>query len=293
VLAALQSQFGVGLNGLVLISPVMDYSTFRGARHHATTFINALPTIAAAAREAQGRPVANRAELKDIEEYARGEFLLDLMRGPRDPKALDRLVSRVAALSNLPETVVRRYGAKLDEAIYIREANRAAGKTASGYDTSVTGDDADPTAYYPAMQDPFGNALAAPIKSSMLDLYTEKLNFRTEHEYHLLSMEANGAWVYAPGRPAESFTQLRAAMALDPRLRVLVTHGFTDLRTPFFASQLLLEQLPAFADGRVDLKVYPGGHMHYSRSGSRVALRRDVEALIGAAIAADPARAGK
>jgi carboxypeptidase C (cathepsin A) len=70
----------------------------------------------------------------------------------------------------------------------------------------------------------------------------------------------------------------------------LVTHGFTDLRTPYFASQLLLEQLPAFAEGRIDLKVYPGGHMHYSREGSRVALRTDVKALIDGAIAADPAR---
>ncbi len=70
----------------------------------------------------------------------------------------------------------------------------------------------------------------------------------------------------------------------------MVTHGFTDLRTPYFASALLLEQLPAMSEGRVSLKVYPGGHMHYSRTDSRVALRADAKALLDAAIAADPTR---
>ena len=90
--------------------------------------------------------------------------------------------------------------------------------------------------------------------------------------------------------PPESFSAIRAALALDPRLRILVTHGFTDLRTPYFGSALLLEQLPALSEGRVALKVYPGGHMHYIREDSRLTLKADTKALLDTAIAADPAR---
>lgn len=279
----LQTQYGVGMNALLLVSPVMDFGQFRGPRHRMPMFVNTLPTIAAAAREAKGQTFKSREEQADVEAYARGEYVQDFMRGPRDAAALDRMIKRVAGYSGFPEATVRQYGAKFDEFIYIREANRASGKQASGYDSSVTGDDADPTAYFPRWDDPFSGALTAPVKSAMLDLYV-KLGWKTELAYNLAAGDALRGWQWGNTTDGvESFTQLRAAMALDPKLRLLVTHGATDLRTPYFGSVLLLEQLPAFANntaGRVKLQLYPGGHMHYSREGSRKALRDDAKELI-------------
>jgi carboxypeptidase C (cathepsin A) len=290
----LQTQFGVGMNALLLISPVMDFGQFRGARHRMHMYVNTLPSIAAAAREAKGQPFKSRTEQTEVEEYARGEYVQDFMRGPRDKTAANRMITRVALYAGLPETVIRQYGAKLDEYIYIREANRAAGKQASGYDVSITGDDPDPTTYFTRWDDPFAGALAAPLTGAMLDLYA-KLGWKTELTYHLASSEAFSGWQWGNTNDgAESFTQLRAALALDPRLRLLVTHGATDLRTPYFASVLLLEQLPLYADAapnRVQLKLYPGGHMHYSREASRKGLRDDVKALIEAAVTAPAIKA--
>jgi carboxypeptidase C (cathepsin A) len=59
-----------------------------------------------------------------------------------------------------------------------------------------------------------------------------------------------------------------------------VAHGLFDLATPYFGSQRVLDQLPPFATARLKLVVYPGGHMFYSRDGSRQALRAEVEKLI-------------
>jgi carboxypeptidase C (cathepsin A) len=279
----LQTNHGVGMSALLLISPVMDYASFRGARHRPGQFVNTLPTIAAAAREAKGQLFKAREELAEVEAYARGEYLQDYMRGPRDAAALDRMVKRVSGYAALPEAIVRQYGAKFDEFIYIREANRGAGKVASGYDASITGDDPDPTVYFTRWDDPFGTALIAPMKGAMLDLYA-KLGWKTELTYHLLSTEANRAWQWGNTTDGvESMTQLKAALALDPKLRLLVTHGATDLRTPYFGSVLALEQLPAYADaspGRVALKLFAGGHMHYSRDASRMALRDTVKSLL-------------
>jgi len=62
---------------------------------------------------------------------------------------------------------------------------------------------------------------------------------------------------------------------------VLVAHGYTDLVTPYFASELVLDQLPAFGDRqRVSSVVYPGGHMFYSRDSSRKAFREDAFNLV-------------
>lgn len=280
VLHRLQTQHGAGMGALVLISPVMDFASLRGPRHRTQSFVHWLPSIAAATREAKGQAFNSRNELAEVEAYARGEFLADLTRGPRDTQALDRVVKRVAGYSGLSEAVVRQYGGRLDEFIYIREANRGAQRQASGYDASITGDDADPTAYYPRWDDPFAVALAAPLKGAMLDLYA-KLGWKTEMAYHL-SAPLRWQWGNSTNG-VESMSQLQSALALDPKLRLLVTHGATDLRTPYFGSALLLEQLPGYADkpkGRVELKLYPGGHMHYSREGSRKALRDDVKAVI-------------
>jgi carboxypeptidase C (cathepsin A) len=70
-------------------------------------------------------------------------------------------------------------------------------------------------------------------------------------------------------------------MAIDPHLRVLVAHGLTDQVTPYFASKLLLDQVPPLGDpDRLRLKVYGGGHMLYLQDKPRAALREDARKLI-------------
>ncbi len=101
-------------------------------------------------------------------------------------------------------------------------------------------------------------------------------------------------WKWDAGRDTpENIAELRQVLALDGKLRVLVTHGFTDLVTPYFATQLLLNQLPDFGpERRVALKVYDGGHMFYSRDASRRAFRDDVRRLYDDALTARATRNG-
>ena len=94
--------------------------------------------------------------------------------------------------------------------------------------------------------------------------------------YEILNTQVAHQWDYGSGGRinAEAVSDLREALALDPRLKVLIVHGITDLVTPYFATKLLLDQLPAFGDGsRLQLVVLPGGHMPYVRDESRRALR--------------------
>ena len=75
-------------------------------------------------------------------------------------------------------------------------------------------------------------------------------------------------------------SELRQILATDAKLNVVVAHGLFDLATPYFGSKRVLDQLPAFATQRLKFVVYPGGHMFYSRDGSRQAFRGEVEGLI-------------
>jgi len=73
-----------------------------------------------------------------------------------------------------------------------------------------------------------------------------------------------------------SVKELREAVAVDPKLNVLIVHGWGDLSCPFMASVLIADQMPIMGNqSRVRVREYPGGHMFYSRGPSQLALRSD------------------
>jgi carboxypeptidase C (cathepsin A) len=285
VVAALQTRGGVGIGALVLVSPVLEFGvrgSWRGSSP--TGLVSVLPSLAASTMEAKDQyAVLDRGKLAAAETYARSEYLQDLMRGPRDPAAVERMTKRVTEFTGLPEPVVRQYGGRLDSFIYRREANRVAGQTASIYDSAVKSFDPEPTSYFPASnEDPFTSGFAAPMTSAIGDLYTGRLSYRVDATYHLANRNALREWIY-PNTPyaLDSTGDLRGILALDPKLKVLVAHGFTDTITPYFGSDMVLAQIPAYGDpARLKLNVYPGGHMFYSREPSRKAFRDDVAKLL-------------
>ena len=154
---------------------------------------------------------------------------------------------------------------------------RDQGRLASVYDAAVSG--ADPGRGLRAA-DPVLDAMTAPLTGAMLALYQERLGWLPERRYELLNDGVNRAWDWDAGRgQPEAVGALGRVLALDPALRVLVVHGYTDLVTPYFASALILRQLPDFGPGRVVTATYRGGHMFYLRDDARAAFRDDARAL--------------
>ena len=108
------------------------------------------------------------------------------------------------------------------------------------------GFDPYPDSSFYHFNDPSGEPLAAPLTSAAVDLLTRKLNWRPDGSYQLLSSAVEKAWDFGGGiNPAQSVSQLREILALDPKLKLLIGHGLFDLATPYFGSQILLDQLPA------------------------------------------------
>ncbi len=81
---------------------------------------------------------------------------------------------------------------------------------------------------------------------------------------------------------AARLTQLREAVAADPKLQVMIVHGWNDLSCPFMGSVLTVEQMPIMGDpNRVSVHEFPGGHMFYTRESSRLELRKDAIEMYG------------
>lgn len=282
-LASKLNDQGVAMSGLVMVSPVLDFGWRGNGRQSPLGWVARLPSMAAAAREANAP--FDREALREVERYAAGDYLQDLTRGERDTAAVERISARVAQFTGLDPALVRRLAGRVDMRTFIRERNRERGLIASMYDATVTGLDPEPTSASSHYEDPVLSGMRAPLSSAMTDLYGRVLKWRVEEPYHLLNGRVNSRWEWGGGRSTHEIVgQLRSILALDPRLRVLITHGATDLVTPYFENQLIVAQMPAFASPeRLKLSVYGGGHMFYSRNASRRALREDAKELYRAA----------
>src|SRR6516225_8303229 len=253
----LQTREGIGVKGLILISPVLDFREYSGSS--ILQYVSSLPTFAAVARAQKGG--VTRADIE----------------------ATNRLADKVASLTGIDQTTSRRLGGRFDIAEFRREFDRRDGKVTGRYDASVTGYDPFPDSSFHHFGDPSGDPLVAPLTSAAIDLVSRKLNWQPDGSYELLNGGVERAWDFGRGlSPLESITELRQILALDTKLRVLVAHGLFDLAAPYFGSKILLDQLPqTFASPeRLKFVVYPGGHMFYSRDAARKAFRAEVEALM-------------
>jgi carboxypeptidase C (cathepsin A) len=276
----LQSQIGVGVNGLILVSPYLDPAAEdTGSALSPMPWMVTLPSMAAAQLERQHQLTPEA--MAQVEAYTRGEFAADLLKGRSDPQATQRLAANVSRLTGLDPALVQRLGGRVDIGTYLRELRRAEGRIGSVYDSNVTAFDPFPWSSDQQSNDPLLDALIAPTTSAMVDFVTREVGWKTDARYHALSYAVNQAW--DRGRPKDDpVTDLRKAVANDPRMAVLIVHGWDDLSCPYFASKLLVDQMPANGMAeRVQVQVYPGGHMFYSREDSGAAFKRDARAVYG------------
>lgn len=289
VARVLEQSQGVGVRGLVLVSPVLDFSHLADRRHAPMTFVDHLPSMAATAQERSG--TLDRAALAEVEAYASGEYLADLMRGINDQAAIERISAKLATLTGLDQALIKRLGGRIDPGTFQRELYRRRGLVGSRYDATITAFDPTPSAPDSQFPDPVLDATRAPLTSAMTELYRSTLNWRVDQPYRLLNGQVSSRWNWGRGRTAPQVVdELRTVLASDKHTQVLIAHGASDLVTPYFANKLILNQLPVYGSPtRAQLTVYGGGHMFYSRDKSRQELRGDAEALYRAALSPEPA----
>ncbi|MBN8946340.1 MAG: peptidase S10 [Rhodanobacter sp.] len=277
----MQTQLGVAMSGVTLISPYLDPSAWSDDTVSPLPWMTTLPSIAAAHLEREGKLSAEA--MAPIIAYTRGEYATTLMKGRSDPAATEAMIRKVTELTGLDPVFVKRSGGRIETQAYLREVYRAEGKLGSRYDSNVTAWDPFPHAPSQRTGDPLLNSIIAPTTSAMVNFVTQTVGWKVAGRYNALSYEVNRLWHEDDDAREGSVSQLREAVANDPKLRVLIAHGWDDLSCPFMVSVLAVDQMPAMGDPtRVQVKEYPGGHMFYSRADSQSALTRDVKALYGA-----------
>jgi carboxypeptidase C (cathepsin A) len=278
---ALQTKMGVGVSGVIMVSPALDGRAASDPDNTPMAWVATLPSMAAANYERQGKTLTPQL-MAEVETYARTDFVTDLMRGRQDPAAVDRIVQKVAAYTGLNETDVRHMGGRIESRAFLRDLYRDQGKLGSWYDSNVTAFDPFPWAPQQETGDPILQGIIAPTTSAMVDFITREVGWKVEAHYEALNPVVNEHWEKHWFTSIESASDLRQALAVDPKMKALIVHGYDDLSCPYFQSEMVVAQIPTMgAPDRLQVRVYPGGHMFYSRPDSQAALRRDVMALYG------------
>ncbi|HVM82147.1 MAG TPA: peptidase S10 [Stellaceae bacterium] len=275
------------VRGAVLISPVLEFPLIANGDHLSLLpWALRLPSYAAVALEAQGK--LSPEALEDAERFALGDYLTALASPPQGAAA-EQFYARVAGFIGLPAPLVARWHGRVPLGVFVKEIRHGDGDIVSRYDGSVAAPDPYPSTATPQSGDPILSGIEAPLTSGFVGYLRAELNYRTDRRYVLLNEGLGNHWDWRGrgGGPTSSVgasDDLREALALDPRLRFLIAHGMTDLQTPYFTDRYAIEHLPAeVVQGRVTLKLYPGGHMMYLRPASRAALHADARAIYAGA----------
>jgi carboxypeptidase C (cathepsin A) len=277
----LQTQLGVALNGLVLVSPYLNPTQSENGDLSPIPWMMTLPSITAAHLEREHK--LSDETMAPAIAYARGEYATDLLKGRSDPEATARIVRRVTQMTGLQEEFVRRSGGRLETGADLREISRDRGKIGSVYDSNVTSFDPFPFAPDQRSNDPLLDSIIAPTTTAMADFVTRVVGWKTGAPYHTLNYEVNSQWDRdSAALRAGAVPDLRQAVAADPKLRVLIAHGWNDLSCPFMGSVLTVDQMPLMGDAtRVSVHEYPGGHMYYNRPDSGCKFRNDARDMYG------------
>lgn len=277
----LQEDIGVSPNGIVLISPALEFMLVQPDEFEPLHWALELPSLAAVRLRAEGvGGDALREKLAEVEHYALGGYLTAIASGLEQG---GRMASQhVADITGLPLDLVQRNFARIPTGLFAREFARAGGKVLSPYDGTIGTADIAPESARITGPDPVLDRSVPALTSAFVGYARDELNYHTDVSYRLLNGEVSGNWDYGTSRQgyAGVMNDLQRARSLNPALGVVIVNGYTDLVTPYLASRYLVNQIPSLAGAKpIRLDVIEGGHMMYFRPDGRRALKEAASEL--------------
>lgn len=281
--STLQDRYGMYLNGVALISGVLDFRTLSAHTSNDLPYITYLPGMTAAAHFHKKLPDSLMGDLKktvaESEAFAMGEYTLALMKGnslSTDERAA--IVKKIATYTGLDEKFVDQHNLRVSGTAFRKELLRENGVTIGRFDARMEGSDSmragespDYDASYTIVYGAYASTLNAYLR--------EDLKFETDMPYEILTGKVH-PWNYDNfnNRYVSVADHLANALSTNTHLKVFVACGYHDLATPHLAIRYTIDHLPVAPQLRDNFTFgfYNGGHMMYTNLQSLKELKRDM-----------------
>lgn len=288
----LQRRHGLYLNGIMLVSSILNFQTADFHPGNDLPYILYLPTYTATAWYHQRLPAELQADLRqtldEVEAFAAGPYTLALMKGDRLTDAeRAQMVEKLARYTGLSPAYIGRTNLRINIMRFTKELLRAQRRTVGRLDSRFTGIDRD-AAGERIESDPSMAAILGPYTGALNHYLRSELKFESDLPYEILTGRVR-PWSYAQfeNRYVNVAETLRRAMTQNPSLRVFVANGYYDLATPYFATRYTFDHLgldPSLRD-HVQMGYYQAGHMMYIHQPSLQQLKQDLAAFVRTAAA--------
>ncbi len=273
----LMQKHAITLNGVILVSPYMDFSAGNAGIRIDLPQVNYFTAFAATAwyhKTLADRPDDLQQFLRDAEAFAANEYAPLLYKGNRASKEeRDRVLAGMQRFTGISADYWDKANLRIDEAHFAKELLRDQGKVVGRIDSRYTGDSINNIAESFAY-DPFFPSVGPAFIATFNDYYREQLGVKTDRKY-ISSGDLWRKWDDSHKQPgtgdhgklpvANTAVDLNYAMIQNPKMRVLVQQGYFDLACPYGATQYFLDHmnLPDDLRENITTEYYPAGHMMY------------------------------
>jgi len=283
---------GIGLNGILLVSTVMNFQTIRFAEGNDLPLQLIFPSYAATAwyhkrlsPDLQAKPL--KQVLDEAENFASGEYTSALMKADRLSSAeRQTVIDNFSKYSGLSKTFVEQNNLRVELDEFMKELMRDRRLVAGRLDSRFTGFDrsaaGDGTEFDPSM-----TAIRPPYTAAFNDYVRRELGFRSDLEYFILGGGITSPWNWNVNNGyADTSVALNTAMRKNPYMKIFVASGYYDMATPYYATEYTLAAMNLEPALRKNISVgyYEAGHMMYIEKNSLRKLKDDAARFMQSAL---------
>jgi len=282
----LQQRFGMYLNGIVLISSILNFQTAYFNEGNDLPFVLFLPSYTTTAWYHKKLPPDLQGDfakaVAESEGFASNDYTLALMKGDRlTGSARQAIVEKLSRLTGLSPAVVEENNLRIDLSTFNRELLRAENRSLGRLDSrfTVAG---RPSRDRNIVSDPSYAAIYGVYTAMLNDYVRSELKYENDIPYEILTDRVR-PWSYLPyqNQYVNVAETLRGAIVQNPALKVFVAAGYYDFATPYFAAQYTIDHMDLDAALRKNIQIdhFDAGHMMYIHKPSLEKLTKDIAAF--------------
>lgn len=290
-LADMLQNDGVELNGVVLVSSILNYAV--RAPGYDTIYVVNLPSYAAAAwyfNKLQNKPSDIKTFIDEVRAFAAGPYAAALFAGNNLPETqVDAIAQKMSQYTGLSAAYIKEANLRVSPTRFRKELLRNERRTIGRFDMRFEGMDSDAAGENPSY-DASDTGIGGVYIGAFHDYLQRELKYETQDIYKVHSDGLQSwDWKHRPtsggpgfgGEQAQPYVaaDLASAIRKNPKLKVFSANGYYDLATPFFSTEYDLAHTSLEPELRknIEFGYYPAGHMMYLNIDALKQLTSDLE----------------
>ena len=298
----LQSRYDVDLNGVMLLSQILNFSlSIDGADMNPgvdMSYVTALPTFAATAWYHHKLPKYNGSGLapllKEATHWATTDYEQALAAGSTlSAEKKQQVAQKLSDYTGLPVAYLLKADLRVTGGMFEQQLLSNTDSDTGRLDTRFSGPSMDPLEKS-SDYDPQSAAISSAYVSAFNSYVRNDLKFGDGMTFRPSVYGADDFhWDWKHKAPGQRFSRggtpnvmidLAVAMKYNPNMKVKLFGGFYDLATPFYTAVYEMEHLPIpeSLQKNISYNFFPSGHMVYAHLPSLHQLHDDAAAFIEA-----------